>query len=221
MTVTEFFSYVKEQYLNKILLSSYQEFDVQDALDYISDVIAIPYDKFLEHIKNDLNYITVLSSDVPQFSSLDSATYKICEILGSRQEQGYTFEEIGQMLLPERSADTVANKKYGENHVKTATDLGLCFYYKGRYYISAIGRVFSQLNLYQKDQLLSRLTLRNHLVYSVVHHALNGLNVDVASEISFLAESTVKRRKNNCLILIRLMDHNKDMNVDHILSKIR
>lgn len=125
------------------------------------------------------------------------------------------------MLQPERIGDIVANKKYGENHVKAASDLGLCFNHDGRYYISPVGVIFTSLSNYQQDQLLARFALRNNFVYTVMHKALCGNEVSVVEEISFLSESTVKRRKNNCIIMCRLTQRNRDVNVDAILTKIK
>jgi len=221
MDLIDFFTRKWESKVNISFATSSGEYDKVDTEKYLLSLVAIPYQSFLDFVKEDPLSPFVLSSDVPQFSSIDAATNNICEILSNQEIRGYKFEEIGELLQPQRIADIVANKKYGENHVKTATDLGLCFAHNGRYFISPVGLMFSTLNKYQQDQLLARFSLRNNFVYTVIHKVLNGVNVDIADEISFLSESTVKRRKNNCLIMCSLVKRNRDINVEEIISKIK
>ena len=119
------------------------------------------------------------------------------------------------------SACLYANKKYGENHVKTAESLGLTLSYNRKYFLSAIGYIFPSLSKYQQDQLISRTVLRNSLVYNVLHKVLNGQTVSIIDEISFLSESTAKRRKNNSLIFCRLIGLNRDTQVQDYLDLIK
>ena len=141
--------------------------------------------------------------------------------MSSSLGSGYKFEQIGALLQPNKNKDIVANKKYGENHVKIATELALCIFSGGRYYLSPIGILFGKLSEYQKDQLISRLVLRNTLVYCIINKVLNGTSVIIADEISFLSESTVKRRKNNCLFFCNMIRRNRDISVEQILSKVK
>lgn len=219
-SLTDFFSRKWENDINEAFAESYREVNMLLVEDYLKELIAIPFQDFLDFVRSDIYSPFVLSSDVPQFSNIDSATKKICEVLSSRDIKGYKFEEIGELLQPGKTQDIVANKKYGENHVKTASDLGLCFLFKGRYYISPIGVLFPKLSQYQQDQLLARFALRNSFVFTVIRKAMSGLDVSIADEISFLSESTVKRRKNNCLIMCKLIQKNRDVDVEPIVSKI-
>ena len=151
MEIQDFFSRVLEDSINKRFIESGSAREATEATQYINDLIAIPYDDFLAFIMNTTELPFVLSSDVPQFSSIDSATIKICTLLSSLAPIGYTFEEIGKILQPGRTEDVLANKKYGENHVKTAESLGLAFSNNRKYYLSAIGYVFPSLSKYQQD----------------------------------------------------------------------
>lgn len=221
MVLQDFFLRKTDADLSAAFLENHSSFDYSTVEKYIADIIAIPFDQYLEFIKTDPISPCVLSSDVPQFSNIEAATKKICEVLHDNLGKGYKFEQIGELLQPEKKNDIVANKKYGENHVKTAAELALCLNAGGRYYLSPIGALFGQLSDYQRDQLLSRLVLRNAFVYCTLHKVLNGSSIDIVDEISFLSESTVKRRKNNCLIFCRLIQRNRDLPTDHILSKIK
>ena len=221
MDTNDFFTRGREDAINQQFLASGNSRDTSDVIGYINDLIAIPYASYLNHIKDTVELPFVLSSDVPQFSSIDAAIDKICSLLSQLPPVGFSFEEIGKILQPGRTDDVLANKKYGENHVKTAESLGLAFSENRKYYLSAIGYVFPSLTKYQKDQLISRLALRNSLVYNVLYKVLNDQDVTITDEISFLSESTVKRRKNNSLIFCRLIGLNQDSQVQAYLERIK
>ena len=133
---------------------------------------------------------------------------------------GYSFEDIGKILQPGRTDNVYANKKYGENHVKTAESLGLTVSSNRRYFLSAIGFIYPSLPKDKQDQLIARLVLRNSLVYNVLYKALNGQSVKIEQEISFLSSSTIKRRKKNSLMFCQLIELNKDVDVHAILERI-
>jgi hypothetical protein len=221
MEMIEFFSRVNDNVLNAQVVKSGSAYDYSSALQYVNELISTPFDIFLNHIKDELELPFVLSSDVPQFSSIASATVKYCTFMAALPPVGYTFEEIGRILQPGHTEDVWANRKFGENHVKTAELLGLSFLNEKKYYLSAVGHVFPDLSSDQQDQLLSRMVLRNPLVFNVVHKLLNGQNVTIEDEISFLSESTIKRRKNNTLIICRLIGLNKDVRVQEYLDRIK
>ena len=221
MDVNDFFLKVREDSINRRFIASGATRDTAEVTAYIEELIALPFDAFLGYIKETTELPFVLSSDVPQFSSIDAAIDKICSLLSQLPPVGFAFEEIGKILQPGRTADVLANKKYGENHVKTAKSLGLAFSENRKYFLSAVGYVFPSLTKYQKDQLISRLALRNSLVYNVLYKVLNSQDVTITDEISFLSESTVKRRKNNSLIFCRLIGLNQDFQVQAFLERIK
>lgn len=221
MEVNDFFAKVNDNVLNAQVVKSGSAYDYSSTRQYVSEIISTPFVIFLDHIKDAVELPFVLSSDVPQFSSIDSATRKLCTLMAALPPIGYSFEEIGKVLQPGHTEDVWANRKYGENHVKTAELLGLSFSIERMYYLSAVGHVFPDLSSDQQDQLLSRMALRNPLVFNVVHKLLNGFNVTIEDEISFLSESTIKRRKNNTLLICRLIGLNKDVRVQEYLDRIK
>ena len=216
----EFFSKERDKELNSQIDNSREGFDFTSTRLYIDELLSTPYDVFLEYIKNKDDLPFVLSSDIPQFSSVGSATTRLCTLLASQPHNGFNFEEIGRLLQPGRTESIGANRKYGENHIKTAELLGLAFSIDKKYYLSAIGHVFPTLPIIQQDQLLSRMVLRSPLVFNILHKILNGEQVEIADEISFLSESTVKRRKNNVLIICNLIGLNKEISVQKYLKNI-
>jgi len=221
MDINDFYLKAREDSINKLFVESGASRDTSAAKEYVEELISIPFGSFLSHIKETTELPFVLSSDVPQFSSIDAATHKICSTLAQLPPTGFSFEEIGKILQPGHTDVVYANKKYGENHVKTAESLGLTLSDNRKYYLSAMGYIFPSLSKYQQDQLISRTVLRNSLVYNVLYKVLNGQAVSVLEEISFLSESTAKRRKNNSLIFCRLIGLNRDTPVQDYLGLIK
>lgn len=220
MDTNDFFDRQREDSINKRFLESGALCNDSEVIDYVNDLVTTPYLFFLDHIRETKELPFVLSSDVPQYSSLDAAILRICLRLSPLSPTGYSFEDIGKILQPGRTDNVYANKKYGENHVKTAESLGLTVSNNRRYFLSAIGFIYPSLSKDQQDQLIARLVLRNSLVYNVLYKALNGQSVRIEQEISFLSSSTIKRRKKNSLMLCQLIELNKDVDVHAILERI-
>jgi len=62
--------------------------------------------------------------DVVQFSNFEDCTCKLVKVLYFSGNKGYSYEEVGGILLDAKRKN-LALKKYGENHSKTANVLGL------------------------------------------------------------------------------------------------
>ena len=190
-------------------------------LSYIHSLINIPFANYLDYVRDHDYDSCLLSSDIPQFSSLESATIKICSILkGYEHLQSFTFDEIGKLLLDDRYRTPTALKKYGENHVKIAVDFGLCIRKGHKFVLSPLGFAYPELEHKDQIRLLARLVLRHKFVYRIIHKVLNGQFVSIADEIAFLSSSTITRRKGNCLLLCKLILENQEIDTSHIISQI-
>lgn len=197
------------------------DYNISGVMGYIEMLLSIRYENYLEYVREHEYDICLLSSDVPQFSSIESATLRICSILKEcKHLQCFTFNEIGKLLLDDKERTAAALKKYGENHVKAAADLGLCIRNGNKFVLSPLGYAYPELE--QKDQikLLSRLVLRYKFVYRIIHKVLNGQSVSIEDEIAFLSPSTIARRKGNCLLLCKLISDNLEIDTNNIISKI-
>lgn len=216
-----FFNQSKEIEENEKFAIANSLYDSAELQEYVNKILKVPYKSFLDHIRTNDYDICLLSSDVPQFSSIESATSKICTILKSqRSDQGHTFTEIGKLLLDDKIRSEYALKKYGENHVKTAVDLGLCRKEGNKFYLSALGYIYADLSDDNKHRLLSRLVLRHKLVFRVIHKILNNQFVYITDEIAFLSKSTIERRRGNCILLCKLINLNLELDTTDITEKL-
>jgi hypothetical protein len=134
--------------------------------------------------------------------------------------KSFTFDEIGKLLLDDKNRTPTALKKYGENHVKTAVDLGLCIRQGHKFVLSPLGYTYPELEHKDQIRLLARLVLRQKFVFRIIHKVLNGQLVSIEDEIAFLSPSTIMRRKGNCLLLCKLISENQEIDTNHIISQI-
>ena len=114
------------------------------------------------------------------------------------------FVDIGQ-LFPQfiKQKNEVAFRKYGENQVKTSTQLGLTFKYYDHWYLTCVGYVYNDLDQLQQDSLLARTILRIPLYQILLLRLLKG-DVFLAEYMKNLAPSTQGRRAGSILRLLNL-----------------
>ena len=156
-----------------------------------------------------------------QFSDFDDCTVKMCKILKDAGDKGFGHLEIGKLL----ENDGIERKdgayiKYGENHSKTATQLGLLNQMSNRYFLSCLGYIFNDLSDENKEKLICRLILRNKHVRRLVYKCYFNEKVSYCDETGFLSQKTMLRRKSNVKKVINILKENKEYDLKEILSKI-
>lgn len=166
---------------------------VDRVLEYIRQLLAIPYEEFLYYII-DYNLPEITSKDITQLSSLRAATDLMCERMLEEDNAGFGYNDIGG-LFPElcTSQTPQALKKYGENQVKTASQLGLTFESFGNWYLDTLGYAFIKLTDDERSSLLARTILRDPLYGRIVQALIEG-DANLMDFIPDLRESTINRR---------------------------
>lgn len=97
-----------------------------------------------------------------------------------------------------------ADTKYGENQSKTAAQMGLCSIVCSRIYSSNLGVAFGNLDKERQINLIPKLVL--FIPYILNLYASNAKYFDVLNSVSFLSESTQKRRLTNVWTLINIVN---------------
>lgn len=110
----------------------------------------------------------------------------------------------------------VAYRKYGENHAKTATNLGLLQVNEHTYYLSCIGYIFNELDSNIKTELLIRLILRNKLIKRLLFKVNRDGQALYKKEVSFLRESTINRRKSNIKRILLILSNSNFIKENYI-----
>lgn len=146
----------------------------------------------------------ITSSNVPQFSSIESA-YKVPEILLATNE-GQEFEGLGIYLDYEPHKKPAANKKYGENHAKLAVLLDLADMAnagKMKVVPTEFGSLFAQLDCTEKQAMAARLCFRIPIIQRMI--ASNEEEVEIADFLKIFSDSTKKRRLPNVKALLAII----------------
>ena len=193
-----FYNRTYEKFVNKQILDD-KNYIVprQQLINYVHELINIPFIKFIDYIRNKNKEIKIEVSDITQFSSFSSCEIEMCNALIWANNPGCQFVDIGRFFPNSVSArNDIAYRKYGENHIKAATQLGLTFEYYDYWYLSCIGYIYPQLGQNDRMQFLARSITRNRLYRQML---LDILDHDISPEtyMNMLSENTIKRRSGN------------------------
>lgn len=145
----------------------------------------------------------IQKADICQYSSFDDCYYRVINLAIRSGIEGISWDRMG-FLLRTKPRSKVADTKYGENHGKTAVQLGLCQMDKSHHFWPTdFGMCFDKMPKEDKDALRSKLCLyipiiQNYFVSGMDDHLLN-------SYFDLLTESTQKRRRPNVAKIINIV----------------
>ena len=157
-----------------------------------SDILRIIEDGFIP--------AEVDKKDISQFSDFKDAYYTVPYMLQNCGIQDVDYSKMGYMLRDEKLKD-VADKKYGENHMNTAAQLGLCRFEKCRANSNALGCHFIKLSEADMRNILPKLCL--YIPY-IQNYFMAGATDEVRDKIlSILSHTTQVRRRSNVNTIIQ------------------
>lgn len=215
-----FLSKEYEEKINKKMMWYDYSFPKEEVMNYINDVLEIPLSDFMDDIFGVTTGEVIEAKDVFQFSSINDATFRMCEEVFEYGNPGLTHIEAGKLLLNDgMDRKNGALTKYGENHVKTARDLGLMYDVTGSYFLSCIGQVINELPEYKRNKLLVRLTLRNKLVRRLIKTAQDG-EVHARVVMDMLSDSTYTRRKPNVKQILSILENSDEYDFSLYINRI-
>ena len=202
--VKDFFQKSYEDAINEHLFIRSFNLNKDELFDYVNRVVEV---KLLEYCNYVIDYCHIdylTFQDVVQFSSLDDATTGICQVL-TRAHDGLHNLEVGQALLNDGTVRKEgAYRKYGENHAKTAIELGLVLENSGCYFLTCLGEIYNDLENSVQNELLRRTILRNRFFQKILIKSQLG-PVSIENEMSFFSQSTIIRRLPNVRTLYNIM----------------
>lgn len=204
----DFFSCSFESEINKKMMYRNYEFELSKVLFYVKQLLEIDFDDYIQYIIKNYNVHYLTSEDVLQYSDFTDATINICKTLKMFGDNGYRFLEIGKMLQNDGVIrNDMAYRKYGENHSKTAENIGLLQKIEYTYYLSCLGYVLEYLSNIELNDLIDRLILRNRLVQRLIYRSVTIGESNYSFECGFLKLNTVNRRKSNIKKLIKKVEN--------------
>lgn len=170
--------------------------------EYVDRALAIPYGEYIDYIRNNKGMVT--DEQLTQSSAFDSCSSEMCKALEWQGNPGLSFVEIGQLFpLKVRVKNEGAFRKYGENQIKTSTQLGLTFEYYGYWYLTCIGYIYNELEEQEQKSLLARTVLRVPLYQTILDEILER-DVDLSQYMIALSNTTKGRRSGSILKMINL-----------------
>ena len=178
-------SLINEEKKSELLLEVLKKYNCSEILKIIEDgFVPAEVDK----------------KDISQFSNFKDAYYTVPYMLQNCGITDVDYSKMGYMLRDEKRKD-VADKKYGENHMKTAAQLGLCRFEKCRANANALGSHFIKLSEADRRNILPKLCL---YIPFIQNYFMAGATDEVRDKIlSILSSTTQVRRRSNVNTIIQ------------------
>lgn len=156
--------------------------------------------EILEIIRDGFAPNKIDKKDISQFSDFKDAYYTVPYILKNCGITDVDYSKMGYMMRDEKRND-VADKKYGENHMKTSAQLGLCQFKKCRANTNTLGNIFVKLGESERKRILPKLCL--YIPY-IQNYFMEGATEEVRENIlSILSLTTRNRRRPNVNTIIQ------------------
>ena len=170
--------------------------------DYLTKVLAIPYSEFIDYVRDNKGIIE--DDQLTQSSNFAACSCEMCKALECQGNPGLSFVDIGKMF-PQyvKAGNEGAYRKYGENQIKTSSQLGLTFEYYGSWYLTCVGYIYNELGVQQQKSLLARTVLRVPLYRAIMAEILER-DIDLTEYMQTLSDSTKGRRSGSILRMINL-----------------
>lgn len=196
-----FFSRYYEDQLNGLILDDVEyHIDTYGVLNYVANVIAIPYSSFLQYINDHPIKENFDSRHITQSSSFSACEREMVEALLSIENHGVTNVELGRLFPQYTTSDNdTAYCKYGENQAKTAVQLGLVFEYYKKWYLNCTGYIYKDLDEQEKKSLLARNLLRDPL-YARMMLDLRAHDIDILAYMYCIKSNETKNRRYDSIL---------------------
>lgn len=156
--------------------------------------------EILNIIRDGYEPIEIKARDIPQFSDFEDAYYTVPFLLVNSGLHNIDYAKMG-FLLRESKRKLAADKKYGENHIKTAALMGLCKFERCKANANALGTKFVQLQKSERENLVPKLCL---YIPFVQQYFIKGATDIIRDELlSVLSKTTQARRRPNVNTIIQ------------------
>ena len=188
-------------------LEKYTAEQLEVAMKILIDVLKrVSIEDIINIIETNREKIAKITpANIPQFSSIDSIN-DVLDYVNSSNE--VTYELIGYYI--NKDAKKGAQTKYGENHYKTASSIGLTTSEKP-FENTALGKKYMTMQTEEKIALRNKLFLLVPIVQQILIDAryrvvqpMNILNL-------YLSASTSLRRRSNVRTMVEYVYEDADM----------
>lgn len=179
----------------------------------LDEVLVLSIDEILEIV--DCNHYGEIADvrNIPQFGKIDTII-KVPSYFVEYGNCSADYPQLGFFLKQDVNATLTANTKFGENHGKAASILGIVNCVHKRIVPSALTYSFSDLDHDQKEKIIKRLLFRIPVVQIILSSAKHGM-VNGYDSMNQLMESTRHRRSQCLRAIFRILKeyNNADLSV--------
>lgn len=180
--------------------------DANNSKMYIKEILKANKNEWLSFAKGIANSVVITQQNIPQFSNMNDATANVVSVILRNGNDGFSFQRIGKYLLP-KGKKTGAYTKYGENHSKFASLLGLTLIHEDnktkRVYVTEFGKAFNSITDNEKKDVVSKLLLLIPYINKIIF--LNE-EIDIKEDLKkYLSSSTAVRRGSNINTIIKYL----------------
>lgn len=145
--------------------------------------------------------VSFSSAEIPQYSSLFDCFLLVDKLIRSGLN-GISYSQAGFLLrISQRKRDT--DCKYGKNHAKCASLMGLCLVENGKVWRNSFTYAHEMLDDSIKESLMPKLCRGIKVIRGYFQH--NESDIFIHNAMSCLSESTQKRRSHNIIRLINVV----------------
>lgn len=190
--------YIYEDELKKLFIERIVP-DKNEAPMYIEMLKRVKSYEVLMFLAKQEELPEIKSINIPQFSNIDDLN-GVLDIVYSTDN--IAFEDIGYYFYPESKLN--AQWKYGENHYKMASLLGLTSWDKP-YHVTNFGVEYMKIPKNERDEIRNKLIWRVPIVQQIMIKALNYELKPIDVLTQYLSLSTARRRHSNVHVMVDLL----------------
>jgi len=169
-------------------------------------------------------YQEINTANIPQFSNFDNASINLTKTLIDCGDFGPDFVKLGKYLT-DKGKNTVAYRKYGENHSKLSCLLGLSLLdlskRPNRVYLTHLGSSLSKLDIEKQKEITIKLCIQIPIISISLKEAQENKIYIRKKMLQYLSETTVNRRISNVMYIFdKINKYSKENFVSEIFKNI-
>lgn len=176
-------------------------------------------DEIFALIKNNCDrLIPVSAANIPQFSNADDLP-RVIEIVRNASAL-HSFVDIGHFLISVDAKDA-AKRKYGENHYKLATQLGLTESHNKHFALTQLGEIYySEKDPETRLLIAKKLALRIPIIQKALMEAeFGGCDLNLLMQ-NYLSKSTALRRRSNVTKMLSWVSDISSTQLMHLINRV-
>ena len=172
------------------------------ARQVLDEILNLPIDTLLSIVDGVFTSVPIGTDNIPQFGKIENVV-RVPQIMLEEKALQVDFVELGFLMKKDPTATMASNQKFGENHGKVASQIGIITCVGTRFVPSVISDSF--VNNYDEEQkmdIATKLFIRVPIIRALLRDAkdrqLNGYDY-----MNLLERSTKERRGSSIRTILK------------------